>query len=74
MRTEAEIREALELVSSVQAENEVSQLIKNATSEALRYALGIDDKETCPMSEPLVGIIRDMKEEWAEEDSTTVTE
>lgn len=71
MRSEAEIREALRLVSIVHADNPNSQTIKNATTEALRYALGIDDPETCPMSEPLVGVLRDMK---AEEDKCEAEE
>lgn len=77
MRTEAEIREALELIQGHQQGQKLNHpaliLARDATVEALRYALGIDDEDTTPMTEPLANIIKLMKEDESEE-STTVTE
>lgn len=75
MRTEAEIREAMELIAAqkIAQNNPLGVATKDATVEALRYVLGIDDQTTTPMSEPLANIIGYIKNEENEE-STTVTE
>lgn len=72
MRSEAEIREALAIVSDQQLDHPLFIMARDATVEALRYALGIDDADTTPMTEPLASIIKQMKED--EPESTTVTE
>lgn len=71
MRTEAEIREALDLIADQELEHPALVLARDATVEALRFALGIDDADTTPMSEPLANIIGYMKEDKEEQDTVT---
>lgn len=61
MRTEAEIKEAIELCQeSICVGNEAISA-RDATVEALRFALGIDDAITSPMSCTLKQLIDDIR-------------
>ena len=66
MRSEAEIREAMEIVMKVKVNDHIGIQTRDVTIEAFRYCLGIDDKETSPMSEPLADILADVRKEQEE--------
>lgn len=66
MRTEAQIKEALELVKQSDPGFSHGILARDATVEALRYVLGIDDEESSPMSMPLAELLSDLKKDQEE--------
>lgn len=65
MRTEAEIREAIDVQAAACMDGIDPIMIqtRDATIEALRYALGIDDADSSPMRHSLAMVIEDMRED-----------
>lgn len=63
MRSEAEIKEAIELCQSEKLTGEENILARDATVEALRWALGIDDGDTSPMTCSFAEMVKGMKED-----------
>ena len=61
MRTEAEIREVIELCQGEPVSDAVSGTARDATIEALRWCLGINDGDSSPMSCTLDEIVQDMR-------------
>lgn len=72
MRTEAEIREALELCQQSDPPSAIGIQTRDATVEALRFCLGIDNADTSPMQFTLVELLEDLRADQGQ--STTVTE
>lgn len=61
MRSEAEIREAIGLCEESICVDSGAVTARDATVEALRFALGIDDASTSPMSCTLKELIDDIR-------------
>lgn len=62
MRTESEIREAIALCQACTPHDQLGFQNRAVTVEALRYAIGIDDPETSPMSQPLAELIQNIRD------------
>lgn len=62
MRTEQEMREALELCQKAKCDSMEGILARDATIETLRYCLGIDDNATSPMTFCFKELLDDMKQ------------
>ncbi len=61
MRSETEIREVLALCQQEPANDPITGTARDATIEALRWCLGVDDGDTSPMSTSFEEIVQDMR-------------
>lgn len=78
MRSESEIKEAIELCQSCNPTDMIGIQNRDCTVEALRYALGIDDADTSPMLSTLKDLLQTMKDDpeshHIKTDSTSLSE